>query len=883
MKRIRRIGLWAAVPVVVALLAPVQAQYSSGFSNPYYTSGARIAPSTLVPALRKWYLPQRLYELYGWDTDAYTNYARDNYQRYNDVYLEGVPYYDQYGSYITRGWEVYRWEEDYPVENGSVISKDPRFSSWFNRIVISSSHSGQFHTSLMVGDRIRTSLTPLTFSKPRYDGVQWDFLTDKYSATILTSRASNTGTILNQSGAAGIPADPFTNLYAFRGTAQVGDFSRVGLTYVNAALRSTSLDFGQNSLKGTLSGPLNSDFVRTLIVRISDDSPEDGEGGALLYRWRIFVDGVEHTADIQPIVEGGLRRRGLIEASGTDVISLTFDVENSFTPGAADTVQDFREISQIEVGLVLANDYRVEVTSNRQTDRQGESVFLPVLRAGGNVKDGSNQSYHQFRYGLPTGTRLLGFDVSVEDVAGFSLRAEAVRNYQYRRFPNQNIETSQALATERASAMYATAERRTYPWTVYAEAFSIDANYQTRTYIPSTQGEIFWNSENTSLYEFVDDNDDQDEIEDWARRYFGPEIQNRDGSPINTDDAVFPGLDEDNDAISDLNRNRNRRPDYGEPFLRFEVDPPEYLFGMDMNNNTVIDRFEDDTEADYPYKRGHQGYNAYVGVELIPGANVMAGRFSESLLKTSRQSISNYGLLTFRHQWPVRDLEVWAMENPRLVQDDIPDDIYLWIEEPGTRGASYLVRDPLIAQDTFINTSYLEVRYNQYLPFTTKLKHEWNRQRGAQADTKRNRTYLGLINKAEYPYELQGWQWKPRWKQLYRSLVPSQTFERKERDLTEIFSLMASRPVAGMRVTGGAEFEVFNNLKKTPDPVPAGYTDDSNTWILAAQVSNPSEYLGYYITTNVGVQWLRLDPKGAAPQSEFFSFITIHAGLGTDR
>ena len=48
-------------------------------------------------------------------------------------------------------------------------------------------------------------------------------------------------------------------------------------------------------------------------------------------------------------------------------------------------------------------------------------------------------------------------------------------------------------------------------------------------------------------------------------------------------------------------------------------------------------------------------------------------------------------------------------------------------------------------------------------------------------------------------------------------------------------------------------------------------------------MSNPSEYLGYFITTNVGVQWLRLDPKGAAPQSEFFSFITIHAGLGTDR
>ena len=28
---------------------------------------------------------------------------------------------------------------------------------------------------------------------------------------------------------------------------------------------------------------------------------------------------------------------------------------------------------------------------------------------------------------------------------------------------------------------------------------------------------------------------------------------------------------------------------------------------MDMNNNGVIDRFEDDEEADYPYKLGRQG------------------------------------------------------------------------------------------------------------------------------------------------------------------------------------------------------------------------------------------------------------------------------------
>ena len=51
--------------------------------------------------LRKWYVPQTLLYLYGWKTYEYTNYARDNYQRYVNLFLEGDRYYDLYGNYIT--------------------------------------------------------------------------------------------------------------------------------------------------------------------------------------------------------------------------------------------------------------------------------------------------------------------------------------------------------------------------------------------------------------------------------------------------------------------------------------------------------------------------------------------------------------------------------------------------------------------------------------------------------------------------------------------------------------------------------------------------------------------------------------------------------------
>ena len=142
------------------LLPEANAQRATGYDNPYYTTGTEVSPATLVPSVRKWYLPQRLYSLYDWRQEQYSNYARDHYERYTEVFLEGSPFYDVYGNYITQGWLVYDWTEDYPEDNGSIITKNPRFRSWFNNLLVSSSHSGQFYSALMVGDGIRTSLTP---------------------------------------------------------------------------------------------------------------------------------------------------------------------------------------------------------------------------------------------------------------------------------------------------------------------------------------------------------------------------------------------------------------------------------------------------------------------------------------------------------------------------------------------------------------------------------------------------------------------------------------------------------------------------------------------------------------------------------------------------
>ena len=75
--------------------------------------------------------------------------------------------------------------------------------------------------------------------------------------------------------------------------------------------------------------------------------------------------------------------------------------------------------------------------------------------------------------------------------------------------------------------------------------------------------------------------------------------------------ASFPGWDQNNDFIPDFNQNdnavrANRRPDYDEPFLRFDVDRPEFLFGVDMNNNFWVDQFENDGSAGLSLPQGPQ-------------------------------------------------------------------------------------------------------------------------------------------------------------------------------------------------------------------------------------------------------------------------------------
>jgi len=779
--------------------------------------------------------------------------------------LEGDRFFDTFGNYVGQGWQIYDWIEIGPQRQGSSIVTSTRFSRWFNSVVISAAHHGQFHTALAIGDQIRTTLTPLTFYKPHFNGIQWDFSSDKYAVTFLGSR-------LNAPLTRNI--DNTTRLLSARGVAQVGDFAKLGMTWVNVHSASTELGLEDNSLKGVLTGPQNLGNVEQVVIRITDDSPETVDSGALLFVDQVLLDGEVHP-EIVPLVRGGVQREGILEVSGTDAIELIYDIRNDFRHiGELELYADARKL---EFELVVANDYRIEVKSNLTKNELGEEIFLPVTRARDEITDGSNQRFVRFAYGLPTGNELIGVDLEIIDLGGLEVRGEYVMNRQYRRFPNQNYRKL-PVVRELAEASYLTASYTRYPWFAYGEAYSIDPDYSTTAFISNPAGVIDYDNETRHLFEFVDDNDDQDRYADWFRIYqsTGGEVSGVTGG---RDLEVFPGLDENNDFISDFNQNRNAKPDYAEPFLRYTVDAPEFLFGMDMNNNTVIDRFEDDTQADYPYPRDYRGYNVYGGLRLTEEMQLTVGWLEERQLGSARQNRTQYALLTA--EWDYPGLRLAAFEHVKWVKDDIPEDRLRWDD-----AISNMIEfeDPLEFRDTFVNTTYLMAEYVRIrdLKVTGKLKYERLAQQGDEADDPglRNRSFFGLITKADYTLsvsdQLSFW---PRWKSVFERELPTRRSESKVRQLSEtLFFTGRYAFLPAMWLDFGLERSYFANLEDRPEEPPPGYEDDFSSWVAALLLVNTSDYLGYRLTLNAGVQLERQELEEETRTESMF-FLRLYAAI----
>jgi hypothetical protein len=916
---VRTIATVAAVLVMTAL-AHAQ-QYGSrigverGGEVDFAPQGPGVLFDALDPAVKKWYVPQELYHEYGWQQWQYSNYARpeDQYQRYVGTVLEGDYFYDLYGSFITRGWLLYDWRQAQPQSEGSGIFKSTNFGTWFNALTVSGDSKGQYFYAITVGNQIRTTLTPLTFSKPAFSGVQIDFASDRYQTTVLASRIDDP---VNRATSEPDVQTNATTLFGGRMTAQVGDFITVGGTVVDARNANTDLDlFEGDPIAGNLTAGQTSAPLTAIAVILSDDSPDDGEGGAALFAHDVIITSRDfETGDVVrpggewPIVFGGFDRGGFLAADGSERIVLNYDFNDPAYSGPNPT-----QIVAVDFDYVLANDYRVDIWSDRQTGRnvvptppltpetidRSRPALLTVRRAEGNVKDASNLRSVRFDYGLPTANLITGFTLEGSHIAGFDFYGEWNRNTRYAQYPNAalfNAGKQHEISSETADAWMANVSRNTYPFFAFGEAYSIAPLYSTTAYVVSAGGTVQYDNAQANLYEFVEDNDDQDRRPDWLRI-------NQSG-----DQAIFPGLDANNDFVNDFNQNdndllANTIPDYEEPFLRFSTDRPEFLFGIDMNNNGWIDRYEDDDLPDYPYKPDRRGYNAYVGLHVHPQARLTLGRTDESMISDERHNRMTYALFTLDRSHP-RLGRIRVFDMLKRVEDDIPD-----VRRPASANSTEIaitrpvVVDVLPAQDTWVNTLWIGADYTGVpgLEVENVLKHEIYHQNRSMRDLdgrplRDTSSLTAVINRLDYGFDIGRLNLRPRLKNEYFRNTPFHAEERRQEQWTLMGVLLLEQPVLSRTLLqGGLEMLWKRDLVLDEDEmVDLGVTDetgDLNSITLAVQLSSTSDYLGYRLTTQLGVRFGTLSQEfvrqrpdgsfhlGSERSTETTTFLTVLAGL----
>ena len=858
--------------------------------------GAESLLNAVDPAVRRWHIPQELFEEYQWRQWEPTSYVRAPYERYVAIDLEGDYFYDLYGNFLTQGWLIFNTAQARPQEGGSTLFKTQRFSRWFNALVVAGDSKGQYHYALTVSNNLRTVFTPLVLSKPRLNGVQFDLATDKYRATLVHSLVSGPRGVQETERA-------FTNatsLVGGRVTAQLGDFMELGVHAVNVHQTTSLADALVETLyKGALTGDQNRtiSFIRLML---RDDSPEDGVGGAAFFPDASDViityrDGsVDSGKDLrfEPIIEGGIQEPGFLAADGGDQIILTYDFDN---PAFVNRASAFKsEIVRVEFRLVLANDYQIWMTSDQQlgvfdpaAGAQGEEgfarldaaltvdpVFLLVAQADGNVQDISNLQTVSFAYGLPTATHLAGGTLKIEDVLGFDVYGEYDLNWNYRKYPNLSEEThttsSGIAGAPRAAAWMLNLSHQADPFFGFAELFSVHPRYSTQSFVTTTTGLDYGRVANR--FDLVDDNDDQDRVPDAPRADW-----------LTPDRLVFPGWDQNNDFVPDFNQNDNRSkvnaiPDYEEPFLRFSVDRPEFLFGVDMNNNFWVDQYENDQEPDYPYRRDHRGFNVYGGVQLTPQLRLRLGMLREELISADRRNHSTYGVLTY-DRVSARYGRLRLFEMSKRVEDDIADPLLQWAPDNSLReGQLVPVEDPLLGRDAWVNqlfvghflqASSLQVMNKmQWILFHQLMSRAQRQRLGVEA----SEYFFGLINKASYRYRLGRLEVESRWKSEFRQQSRG-LFERTDqRVLMELVSGLAERPVlSASRLQAGIEYAYFNDFEVD--------ARDFAALSAAVQLVTESDYLGYQVQALAGFVWERRDFHGLPATTTTQTFVTLYAGL----
>ena len=568
-------------------------------------------------------------------------------------------------------------------------------------------------------------------------------------------------------------------------------------------------------------------------------------------------------------------------------------------------------VESVEVEALVGNDYRVEVATLAEVDpresgwvRRFKSTFYrTVLRSEGNVRDLSNLRRVRFKVGENTAIFAYSADVNFR-LAGVEVNGEYARSALYSRFP-AHVEGAPIYArsprfANRGAAYFFNATRWIGRLRVGAEYFSMNPDFTTEmgVYMPFTVdccagGRMGGVTKETLYWDLVQDNEDGDR---WPDKRFGVTL----GTPhdyLDRDaDGVFLDQDEDRDGWPDVNRNVNDLPDYLEPFLMYDVEPTDYVYGLDRNNNDEPDKREDDNEPDHPYEPDQRGYHLFGQVGLTQHWSVGLGRYAVEEIAGAGRNRSTYTLLNYHRKGVGRFRRLFFENHLRRVQDNIADEYTVLAELPGRAESdlyyhdfgvplftSQLREDLLFYQDSYVNETYLEARLQPWstLELVQKYRLRLNWQQGGQLyngvfQRQGRLDYWTVVSRVGYSEHVGKLNLILQFKLLLLRLVDQAADITLRSELTTMPILRIEYPLLGRSTLQGGIQGVGPLPLRFEDRARQRHSFDRRTAFLG--VLNRTRYFGYDLHTLIGIrrdakilddpfQQRSAAPKGAAPDT----------------
>lgn len=632
--------------------------------------------------------------------------------------------------------------------------------------------------------------------------------------------------------------------------------------------------------------------------------------------------------DFSEYAESG---KNYLEANGQDYLVFWFQIPKVQTVDSeGNSVEE--PVSDVKFRALMGNDYKISISeiykdSNYSSSgSEGARYFKTVKEAPGNIKDLSNLGWITFEYGTQTADMIMGIRVNT-DIKGFNMQAEFNKNFNFHQYPT-NLSKKYHDAAE---AYYINVKKEFGKFKIGTEYFNIDPNYSTTFenmdpayYAMQTIGYSSWVSEfqsnvdngggneqqvtatsvaymnNTMVMETVDDNDDKDRYPDFAL-YSGVRDMN----------GIFPGQDKNGDLRPDTNENDNLIPDYAEPFFLYNVDPDEYSFGDDLNQNHIIDNREDDDKPDYPYNKDTRGYHVFGSWGSEQGLRLTAGLVDYEQIAGGGNTEVKYGKLEYNKFIPFYANVNFATVIKKA-KDTITDDVFrvsreytstlrdsttyaynLFYHSYGIIPEKYY--DPLDYRDSYVSSSYFETKLFRVPNLTIGLKviYDINHQNATSYQKKNDIMDRSQVLRADYRYYYRNLLIMPQVKFMNRKYTNN---DKSDITLHEQYFypiLRAEYPLTfntvlkfGMQGFPGLKINDKTVIPAMNSTVRNLVNDqlDYDTRDYVFMVTNRSLYNGYDFSLNFGYQvnWQELKGTVRAPLSNSSQVLFIRLIVGME-